>query len=39
MKGRAKLQIEHVFEYVLCRCLNIQTVHDGKEEHSIQLQV
>ena len=39
MKSQAKLQIGRVFEYILCRCLNNQAVQDGKEEHTIQVQV
>ena len=37
--GQVKLKIGRVFEHVLCRCLNNQAVHDGKEEHNIQVQV
>ena len=34
MKGQAKLQMGRVFEHIL-----YQAVHDGKGEHSIQVQV
>ena len=39
MIDQVKSYIGCVLENVLCCCLNNQAVHDGKEDHNIQVQV